>query len=441
MTTVLILGGLGQDATRHLLPYLTSPSSSISSDLRPVFIRVVDKYLAIPAAGAYTTYVDADAREALKTGTEKGTVEYVQGNLLTDATREKAFTLPDKFGGPDKGFSFVFDMTGEQDFQAPEIVHLERTLRLALLLGRSAVAHKVGSYVRLLQPFYKLKDEKKGVKVGDKAAGVSEPWGTLAGWWHEAARGLAKIEGLNLALIRPALFYGPYTLSGLTPRALIGEVYRFQNEKLEFLWAESLPQNTIHSADFASACVSAAAWASKLGSRSSILATHSEVLPSTLSSSSQVSALADLGAATKEDGEIRAAVFNAVDDGETTQKEVAKVIEEVVGVKSGFHGGVISAFAKLNMTDVVEDVNDKHLEGWSSLLQASSPPISSSVPISPFVPLDLLAPNPISFSNAPLKELTGWAPKHKLDAATVRDTVEKFRKEGNWPNAKPQKKK
>ncbi|GAA5840634.1 hypothetical protein JCM11251_004173 [Rhodosporidiobolus azoricus] len=438
MSTVLILGGLGQDATRHLLPYLTS----LPPTGKPAFIRIVDKYLAIPAAGAYTTYVDADARETLKKGTEEGTVEYVQGNLLTEATRVKAFRLPDKFGGPSTGFSHVFDFTGETDFNAPELVQLERTVRLALLLGQTAVAHKVGSYVRLLQPFYKPREEKKGVKVGDKGV-VAEPWGTLAGWWHEAARGLAKMDDLNLVLLRPALFYGPYTLTGLTPRTLIGEVYRFQNEKLEFLWAESLPQNTIHAADFASACFSAASWAHKLGSRSSILAAHSEVLPSTLASTSQVSSLSNAGLdpATKEDGDLRAAVFNAVDDGATTQKEVARIIEEVVGVKSGFHGGVISAFAKLNMSDVVEDVNDKHLEGWSSLLQASSPPISSSIPISPFVPLDLLAPNPISFSNVALKDLTGWAPKHKLDKETVRDTVEKFRKEGNWPNAKPQKKK
>ncbi|BGP14227.1 hypothetical protein JCM10213_005882 [Rhodosporidiobolus nylandii] len=440
MTTILILGGLGQDATRHILPYLTSASSACPADQRPAFVRVVDKYLAIPAAGAYTTYVDGLAREALKKGTEDGTIEYLQGNLLTEATREKAFTLPEKFGGPGKGFSYVLDFTGETDFNLPEVVHLERTLRLALLLGQDAVKHKVGAYLRLLQPFYKLKEEKKGGKVGAKGAAPAEPWGTMAGWWHEAARGLAKMDGLNLVLLRPALFYGPFTVTGMTPRVLIGEVYRFQKEKMEFLWAESLPQNTIHATDFASACLSAVSWAFKQGSRSSTLALHSEPLPSTLSSNAQIESVAAVGAAKKED-ECRAAVFNAVDDGETTQKEVAKIVEDVVGVKSGFHGSIISSFAKLNMSDVVEDVNDKHLEGWSALLQASNPPLSTTVPISPAVPLDLLAPNPLSFDNSALRELTGWAPKHKLDKKTVRETVEGFRKEGLWPNAEPQKKK
>ncbi|GAA5872671.1 hypothetical protein JCM8547_003726 [Rhodosporidiobolus lusitaniae] len=439
MSTVLILGGLGGDATRHLLPYLTSSASPA-----PSFIRIVDKYLALPAAGAYTVFVDPLAREVLKRGAGDGTVEYVQGNLLTEATRVAAFTLPDKHGGPDKGFDLVYDFTGEQDFNSPEVVHLERTLRLALLLGTAAIVHKSGAYLRLLQPFYKLKDgaDKKGAKVdgGKGGAGEAEPWGTLAGWWHEAARGLAKMEGLNLVLIRPALFYGPYTVSGLTPRALIGEVYRFKNEKLEFLWSDSLPQNTIHATDFASACHSAASWALKLGSRSAVLAAHSVPLPSTLTSSSQVSSLSSVGAAAKEDV-VRAAVCNAVDDGETSQKEIASVIESVVGVKSGFHGSIISSFAKMNMKDVVEDVNEKHLEGWSDLIVSCDPPISSTSPISPSVPQDLLAPNPISFDNSALKALTGWTPKHRLSKEVLKETIEGFRKEKLWPNATPQKKK
>jgi hypothetical protein len=36
--------------------------------------------------------------------------------------REKAFTLPEKYGGPDKGFSVVYDFSGEGDFLSPEVV-------------------------------------------------------------------------------------------------------------------------------------------------------------------------------------------------------------------------------------------------------------------------------------------------------------------------------
>jgi nucleoside-diphosphate-sugar epimerase len=51
--------------------------------------------------------------------------------------------------------------------------------------------------------------------------------------------------------------------------------------------------------------------------------------------------------------------------------------------------------------------------------------------------VDLLQPYPLLFSNAKLKGLLGWKPVHSLDAPVVRDTVDKFKAEGNWPNAKP----
>lgn len=83
----------------------------------------------------------------------------------------------------------------------PPQVHVDRTLRLALLLGAAAVQAKVGAYVRLLPSFSKLKSDseiKKGLKVGSDGAGDAEPWGTLSKWHHEAARGLAKLEGYAL---------------------------------------------------------------------------------------------------------------------------------------------------------------------------------------------------------------------------------------------------
>lgn len=162
----------------------------------------------------------------------------------------------------------------------------------------------------------------------------------------------------------------------MTPRVLIGEVYRYLGEKLEFLfvaqhadisprasanhllffrWKESTAVNTIHSLDFSSAAVAIAEWSARNGA-AAVLSQAGEDLPTTLKSNDLIKDVA--GAAKKED-KIRAAVFSVCDDGETTQKEIAKVIEEVVGVEAGFHGSIISSFAKLNMGDVLEDVNDK----------------------------------------------------------------------------------
>ncbi|SGY16512.1 BQ5605_C012g06891 [Microbotryum silenes-dioicae] len=438
MSTVLILGGLGGDGARHLISYLTN-STTKDSKIQAKLIRVVDKYLVIPQAEAFTCYVDAETRQALK---QADRVEYMQGNLLTSA-----MTLPEAHGGPSKGFDYVFDFTGEADFSLPDSVQVERTLALALALGQSAVEHNVGVYVRLLATQYKVVGDKKA-KVGEEGS-IAEPWGIRAAWFHEAARGLALIKSLNLVLVRPALFYGSFTVTGLTPRMLIGEVYRFLGEKLEFLWKESLPLNTIWIEDFCSATVAIAAWALSQGSERS-LALAGEDLPTTLTSDDIIQTVQ--GAAKKGD-KVTAAVFTLADDGDTVQANIAKLIGETIGVEAGFHGSIISSFAKLNMGDVLEDVNEKrnsycfiglsesqHLEGWSELLQASNPPISSTVPISPYVPADLLQPHPIHFSNTKLIKLIGWTPTQKLDSVVLRDTVQKFLEEHNWPNAEPKSK-
>ncbi|KDE04910.1 hypothetical protein MVLG_04667 [Microbotryum lychnidis-dioicae p1A1 Lamole] len=430
MSTVLILGGLGGDGARHLISYLTN-STTKDSKIQAKLIRVVDKYLVIPQAEAFTCYVDAETRQALK---QADRVEYMQGNLLTSAMRTRAMTLPEAHGGPSKGFDYVFDFTGEADFSLPDSVQVERTLALALALGQSAVEHNVGVYVRLLATQYKVVGDKKA-KVGEEGS-IAEPWGIRAAWFHEAARGLALIKGLNLVLVRPALFYGSFTVTGLTPRMLIGEVYRFLGEKLEFLWKESLPLNTIWIEDFCSATVAIAAWALSQGSERS-LALAGEDLPTTLTSDDIIQTVQ--GAAKKGD-KVTAAVFTLADDGDTVQANIAKLIGETIGVEAGFHGSIISSFAKLNMGDVLEDVNEKHLEGWSELLQASNPPISSTVPISPYVPADLLQPHPIHFSNTKLIKLIGWTPTQKLDSVVLRDTVQKFLEEHNWPNAEPKSK-
>ncbi|KAL8286398.1 hypothetical protein RQP46_004415 [Phenoliferia psychrophenolica] len=424
--TILILGGLGEDRTRCLLPYLISPAGP-----SPAFVRIVDKHLLIPQADAYTCYVDVNTRAALKKIVLDGKGEYVQANLLSEPSRTKVFKLPDAHGGPAKGFDYVFDFTGEADFELPDAVHVERTLRLALLLGKTAVENNVGVYVRGIATLYKLAGGKKG-KVGG-ADGPSEPWGTRSGWQHEAGRGLALIKGLKLVLLRTGLMYGPFTLGGITPRCLIGEVYKYEGEKLEFLWAESLAQNTCHAEDFASAAVAIASWASTK-SATELVALAGEELPTTLKSNDLVK---DIPGAAKKEDPVRVAVFTVVDDCETTQKEIASLIAEVVGVQSGFHGALISTFAKMNMSDVIEDVNDKHLEGWSALLTKSNPPISDTLPISPHTAADILQPYPIEFTNERAKSLTGWTPAYRLTVQAVKETIEGFRKEGNWPNAKP----
>lgn len=128
-------------------------------------------------------------------------------------------------------------------------------------------------------------------------------------------------------------------------------------------WSDSLACNTLHIEDFASALVASAAWAHSLGTRSAILNALSVNLPPAFDSNKPFEPLSTgpspVVVAKKEEKEIKACVFNVEDGGNTNQKTVAKLVEDAVGVKTGFHGAIISTFAKLNLGDVAEDANEK----------------------------------------------------------------------------------
>ncbi|KAK4058510.1 hypothetical protein OIO90_000672 [Microbotryomycetes sp. JL221] len=434
--SVLILGGLGQDGSRHLITHLLSSNSSsiastTSTTVQPSFVRIVDKYLIIPQADPMpsTVYLDKKTQQALRAAAQRGEAQYVQGNLLTQVTRAQAFTHPD---GAGKGFDVVFDFTGESDFDASEAVHVERTLKLAIALGQTAAESNVGVYVKVLPSQVKV---TKG-KVGDVGSGIAEPWGIRAQWHHEAARSLGQVSGLNLICIRPALFYGHATLTGITPRALIGELYRHRGERLDFLWKESLQVNTIHEQDFCTAALHVALWGHQQ-TRRELLDFAGESFVSTLKADNMVK---NVTGAARKDKDVQIAVFETVDDSDTTQQDLANIIAKVIGVDCGFHNSIVSSFAKMNMEDVLEDVNEKHIEGWGELLTASDPPISSTTPLSPNTPADLLQPFPIAFTNRKLKSI-GWSPKHKLEPSVLENTIRSFKEEQIWPSAKPKSRK
>jgi hypothetical protein len=77
--------------------------------------------------------------------------------------------------------------------------------------------------------------------------------------------------------------------------------------------------------------------------------------------------------------QVKAPVFNLVDDSKTTMGQLAESIAKAVGVKHSFTNTIINQFAKLNMETVVEEANSHHLENWPLLLEKSNPPILNPV--------------------------------------------------------------
>ena len=55
--------------------------------------------------------------------------------------------------------------------------------------------------------------------------------------------------------------------------------------------------------------------------------------------------------------------------GQTCQGTLADVVSKVFKIKTGFQGSIISQFARMNLENVVDDLNEDILQPWADMLE------------------------------------------------------------------------
>ena len=85
------------------------------------------------------------------------------------------------------------------------------------------------------------------------------------------------------------------------------------------------------------------------------------------------------------------------------------------------------------MADVVEDINEHHVGGWTEMVQKSNPPVPNT-PLSAYMDAYQLEKHVCAFSNAKIKEVVGYRlKKPTFDHEGIREVVDKWKEEGSWP--------
>ena len=295
MVNVLVLGGVGMIG-RNFVQYLVDNELATK-------IRVVDKVL--PA----TAFLGPGHAEAFK----KDIVEFKQGNLTSPASISKCFDLE---GGE---FDLVFNCAAETKYGQTDEVYKEKVFDLSVRVAEEAKKRGVKKFVELST----AQVYDSGKKASTETSKLS-PWTSQAKYKLQAEEKLTSL-GLPLVILRPAVVYGPGDFAGLAPRVICGAVYKHIDEKMKFLWTESLRINTVHVRD-----VCKAMW---------------------------------LVSQKAADG----AIYNLADKHDTDQGKVNKVLEDLLGVKTGFQGAIKSNLAErlADFKALADDVNDKHLKPWS----------------------------------------------------------------------------
>ncbi|KAJ3116512.1 hypothetical protein HDU96_009498 [Phlyctochytrium bullatum] len=239
MPSVLVLGGVGFIG-RNFVTYLVENNLAEK-------IRVADK--ALPA----TSYLSPVHKVAF----EDPRVEFRQANLVNPATVEKIFAKDDG-----STFDYVFNCAAETKYGQSEEVYDEKIFNLSVTVAKEAAKRKVKAYVEL-STAQVYESDKKPSSEESKV----KPWTLLAKYKLKAEEEVKKIAGLNLVILRPAIVYGPGDILGITPRLIIGAVYRQLKETMKLLWTKDLKINTVHVTDVVRAMWSVAATTEEKGLR------------------------------------------------------------------------------------------------------------------------------------------------------------------------------
>ncbi|KAF8321445.1 uncharacterized protein EI90DRAFT_3147090 [Cantharellus anzutake] len=440
---VLVLGGLNV-CSGQLLRYLVAPEGKPDLLVSPLEVPAkscaysLDFYVFIAYASnllASVSYLGSRVRAVF----DNPIIEYRQANLAIPNIVSSVFEPPSS-GASELSWDIVFDFTGEIRYERSDDHHLQQTAKVAQLLGQEAAKRKVGAYVRITHPFYHTSTSDKPSKEKDRAKGLTKehegvkPASVRGYWWHEALRALAAIQGLNLVIVRVGAAYGPQqTFGTVHSRIIVGRVYQYRQWEMKYLWTPGLRYNTVHAWDVAGAVWEVGKWMLATGR-----AQADEIAGETIQHFPAKAKDVEEKAAAFLDTKIepKAPLFNLVDDGDTTLKDIGEAISEVLELDFSFYGMLTNASMsiKKDLQDIANETNDEHMESWGELILNSSPPVPLT-PLTPFVDTHYLYKYSVAYSNEKLKRIIGYKFKYpKFGAEQVGDIVRSFQEEGTWPN-------
>ncbi|KAJ5245891.1 hypothetical protein N7468_000874 [Penicillium chermesinum] len=376
--TVLIIGGLGFIG-RHLALYLHE--NNLASE-----VRIVDKVLPQLAwlapefeeACSKEKFVQADAsREHLGENDER-----------SEGTNPAAEHIPRIFDRADgKEFDYVINCGGETRHSQPDDVYEARSFALTMTLAKECARRGISAFVETSTAHPPPHPRKETDKI--------QPWHNLAKWKIKASDELMKIPNLQYCALRLPHVYGAYNSDYFAMLICVARVNVEMQQDLDLLYNKDVKVNTLHVRDAASALWRAAEWRASVGK----LEPSNPKIPDIFKDSS------------------RPIAFNVVDHNDTKQQHLAEALTEVFGLKVSFVGSLASQLAKLNLDEVLDDMNEVNLQEWAELVAKKEIPRPD-----------------MSVDGSLFESTTGWKPKYEtFNADSVREMVESYKRMNWWP--------
>ncbi|XP_013137726.1 PREDICTED: sterol-4-alpha-carboxylate 3-dehydrogenase, decarboxylating [Papilio polytes] len=338
----VVLGGCGFIG-RNLVEYL------ISNDLVSE-LRVVDK---TPPQLAFLNPTHTKIFEDPR-------VEYKSANLINPTSCATALNTD---GEP---WDVVVNCAGETRMGQTEAVYSEGIFTLSCNVARQCAKMKVGRLVEISSGHMYSSDKPQ------KEDCPIEPWTVEGRMKSKVEQELRSLEPeLSYTVLRPAIVYGIGDRRSLTPRLLIGAIYKHLGQTMKLLWTAELKMNTVHVED-----VCRAAWTLALAP------------------------------------EAQGQVYHVVDEADSSQGSLAKLVSEIFKIKHDYYGTAISTLAKTDISAVVEQANDTHLSAWADICRRHDIP---HTPLEPAAAAELLLNRQLCLDGARLAALL--RPRHPAPTA------------------------
>lgn len=372
-----------------------------------------------------------------------------------------------------KDYDYVFNCAGETRYSQADDIYRLRSHALSIALGNECARRKTPVYVEL-----STGQVYSPSRVPRKETDKCKPVLRLAKWKLKAEEDLAAIKGLNLVILRLANVYGKYCGTPLANACCAARVYQEEGKDMRWLWDKELRVDSVHVDDVARAIWTAAEWYTKeTGTHASSRTTEPDgntdktaIVPSDETQHASgdndepvatlpprdSSTLAEIAPASAEvtlldqpTAPIEPAIeptptpaqrsplrppplFNITSPQPTTQLHLSNLLSAYFSIQSTFTSSLLSPFARLSLSTIVNSANEELMDPWADLLESAG--ITRQGPISPFMEKELLSDKDMSLDGAEFVKRTGFVyERSRLNAKELEEVVESWKKMGWWP--------
>ncbi|PIA14627.1 NAD(P)-binding protein [Coemansia reversa NRRL 1564] len=321
--------------------------------------------------------------------------DYRIGNLRSYDFIKRAFEKPTD----NISWDYVINLAAEHKFGQTIGVYEEDVHQVSVNIAKLAVENKAGSLVQLSTAhLYGVSGDGNSTdnKRHNEEAPV-EALNELAGSHLRAEKDIENIFDEGLAILRPALCYGPGDRQNVVPLLIAAQLSRESGEPMPVLWDKDLRVNTVHVSDVARAII--------------LVARHCKKYKKKL-------------------------ILNLSDPGDTTNAKLAKTVAKLFAVKPSFHNFAFNYIAKrLKTEELTEEVNESLLGPWMELLANNN--VANS-PLSPYLdqehPYCRLEYNPLGVDGSKIEKVLGFKYEYsEISQDALRQMIEEFQQLGLWP--------